>query len=301
MNQIIEDIYISKVNYSRFANWNNTTTGNVTTVGTNGGPSYYCTYDQSGNVWEIINILEKNNVLLRGGSWSCGNQYSISSSYRQKYCIYKTNLDVGIRLCSSVEHSFSDWSFVDNANNPADDELFGSYGSVAYDYYIQKYPVTNEQYTTFLNSVDTIGSNSKRLYSPATYTALQGGIGYISSNDVGSKYFVKNNMGDKPVIYMDWFKAARLSNWIHNGASAGDDTETGVYDLISGNPSVDKSLSATCWIPTEDEWYKAAFYDPTKRQSAGGYWKYATRNDITPDKVYEIDIYGNGPCQIGCS
>ena len=44
-------------NYLRLANWNSSTTGNVTTVGSNGGPSSYGTYDQSGNVneWNDLN------------------------------------------------------------------------------------------------------------------------------------------------------------------------------------------------------------------------------------------------------
>ena len=298
MNKIIEDIYISKVNYSRTANWNNSTTGNVTTVGTNGGPSYYCTYDQSGNVWEIINILDKNYVLLRGGSWSCGNQYAISCSYRQKYHIYKSNLDIGIRLCSSVVNDFSEWVRISDVNNPADDELFGSYGAVDYVFYIQKYPTTNGDYVLFLNTADPTGNNQYNLYSPLMATETQGGIVYISSNSIGNKYVVKNYMANKPVIYIDWFKSSRLCNWTHNGANNSASTENGVYNL--NDPSIDKNVASTCWIPTENEWYKAAYYDPTKSNGAGGYWKYATKNDITPDVVSEIDIYGNGPCNISC-
>jgi len=35
-------------------------------------------------------------------------------------------------------------------------------------------------------------------------------------------------------------------------------------------------------LPSVDEWYKAAYYDPTK-DSVGGYWKYATRSDALPN------------------
>ena len=304
MNKIIEDIYVSKANYSRAANWNNTVTGNVTTVGTNGGPSHYCTYDQSGNVWEIINILDKNHVLLRGGSWGCNNQYSISSSYRKKHSIYRSSLDIGIRLCSTINHSFSNWVNILHIYNPADDELFGAYGSVGYAFYIQKYPTTNEEYTAFLNSVDATGTNLYNLYSPMMTTQVQGGIFYVSTNSTGNKYVTKNYMNNKPVIYIDWFKAARMCNWIHNGCADNyfsNITEVGVYDLTINNPSIDKNIDSSCWIPTENEWYKAAFYDPSKSDGAGGYWKYATKNDITPDILSEIDIYGNGPCNISCT
>lgn len=35
---------------------------------------------------------------------------------------------------------------------------------------------------------------------------------------------------------------------------------------------------AAFWLPTEDEWYKAAYYDPTKG-GGGGYWLYPTQNN----------------------
>jgi hypothetical protein len=37
------------------------------------------------------------------------------------------------------------------------------------------------------------------------------------------------------------------------------------------------------FLPTENEWYKAAYYDPTKG-GTGGYWLYAVRADeVTAD------------------
>lgn len=296
----IEDQYISQVNYDGYANWNGTTKGNVTTVGTNGAPSYYCTYDQSGNVWELIDINKNTNALIRGGGWSCSDLYTISSSYRKEISIYENDLDYGIRLCASVPHSFSEWSYITDINNLEDDAIFGGYGKVAYNFYIQKYPTTNNEYKTFLNTVDPSGLNTYRLYSPLMMIEKQGGITYNSSRDIGDKYGIKTNMGDKPVVCMDWFRAARLANWIHNGFASGSSTEIGVYNLFN-NSLISKNTSnnIVCWIPKEDEWYKAAFYDPTKISNK--YWKYATRNDMTPKPVSKIDVYGNGPCKVICS
>lgn len=296
----IEDQYISQVNYDGQSNWNSTNRGNVTTVGTNGAPSYYCTYDQSGNVWELIDIDGKNNCLIRGGSWSCGDLYTISSSYRKEISIYENDLDYGIRLCSSMVHEFSEWSYVSDPNNIIDESVLGGYGKVDHDFYIQKYPTTNNEYKLFLNSVDPCGLNEHRLYSPLMFIETQGGIKYNSSNAYGNKYDVKSSMGDKPVVCIDWFRAARLTNWIHNGATSESDTESGVYNL-SGNIFLNKDTNNlyTCWIPKEDEWYKAAFYDPSK--TSNKYWKYATRNDMTPNPTKNIDNSGNGPCKISCS
>ena len=39
------------------------------------------------------------------------------------------------------------------------------------------------------------------------------------------------------------------------------------------------------WIPSEDEWYKAAYYDPTLN-GTGGYWFYPTRSNTAPGNDY---------------
>lgn len=295
----IEDEYISQVNYDGYANWNGTSKGNVTTVGTNGASSYYCTYDQSGNVWELIDINSNINVLIRGGSWSCGDLYTTSSSYRKQISIYEHDLDYGVRLCASSPNVFSQWSHIIDPNNTEDDALFGGYGRVDYDFYIQKYPITNDEYKTFLNIVDPCGLNRYRLYSPLMTVEIQGGIKYISSNEYGQKYDTKTNMENKPAICIDWFRATRLANWLHNGGNSSSDTESGVYSL-SDNIFLGRSEgSKSCWVPTENEWYKAAYYDPSKI-GMSKYWKYATRNDITPSAVSKVDNKGNGPCKVSC-
>ena len=39
---------------------------------------------------------------------------------------------------------------------------------------------------------------------------------------------------------------------------------------------------ARYWIPTENEWYKAAYYNPTLNGGSGGYYNWATQSDSTP-------------------
>jgi hypothetical protein len=48
---------------------------------------------------------------------------------------------------------------------------------------------------------------------------------------------------------------------------------------------------AAFWLPSVDEWYKAAYYDPNKG-SEGGYWKYATGSDSVPTPVKEGTLSG---------
>ena len=43
-----------------------------------------------------------------------------------------------------------------------------------------------------------------------------------------------------------------------------------------------RNKDAVYFLPSIDEFYKAAYYDPQKNNGAGGYWKYATASDTTP-------------------
>jgi autotransporter-associated beta strand protein len=45
-----------------------------------------------------------------------------------------------------------------------------------------------------------------------------------------------------------------------------------------------RANGATVFLPSEDEYYKAAYYDPTK-SGTGGYWQYGTQSDTAPSSV----------------
>lgn len=45
------------------------------------------------------------------------------------------------------------------------------------------------------------------------------------------------------------------------------------------NSSVTRNGGANWVVASENEWYKAAYYDPTKNGGAGGYWLHATQSD----------------------
>jgi len=170
---------------------------------------------------------------------------------------------------------------IGNAGNANDTT---GYGGVAYKYEIGKYDVTIGQYTTFLNAVDPGGTNPYSLYNPSMGTDLNiAGISFTSGAASGSKYAVMSGSGNRPITYVSWFDAARFANWMQNGQGSGS-TETGAYTLVGGQTSGTapaKNGGATFWIPTENEWYKAAYYDPTKG-GTGGYWAFATQSDADP-------------------
>ena len=177
-----------------------------------------------------------------------------------------------------------DWVTVGDPGNTAD--TTGSpnpAGAVATSFQIMKYEWTNSQYTDFLNSVAVTDTYS--LYNANMGSNARGGI--TQSGASGSyTYAAKSDMGDKPVNYVSWFDAARVSNWLMNGGTSSSSTETGAYTLVGGQTSGTapaRNSGATFYIPTEDQWYKAAYYKGGSTNA--GYWDYATQSDAAPTAV----------------
>ena len=173
-----------------------------------------------------------------------------------------------------------DYVSVGHAGNAADST---GYGAVTYAYQIGKYEVTNDQYGEFLNAVDPGGANANGVYNISMGSDLRGGITYTAGAANGAKYTIRTSMGDKPVIYVSWYDAARFTNWLGNGQGAGS-TETGAYTLSAITGIITKNVGATVYLPSENEWYKAAYYDPTTGPTGPGdnYWLYATQSDSAP-------------------
>ncbi|MGQ9648655.1 MAG: SUMF1/EgtB/PvdO family nonheme iron enzyme [Phycisphaerae bacterium] len=193
---------------------------------------------------------------------------------------------------------------VGNAGNAADSRY--GYGSVGYTYNIGKYEVTASQYTEFLNAVaktDTYG-----LYDPNMWTNGYGCKIERSGSSGSYTYSVARDWADRPVNYVSWGDAARFANWLHNGQPTGPQdlstTEDGAY-YLNGATSSDALLAVTRktdwkWaIPTEDEWYKAAYH---KNDGAtGNYFDYPTSSNTAPsnqlsdpDSVNNATYYNNG-------
>jgi formylglycine-generating enzyme required for sulfatase activity len=188
------------------------------------------------------------------------------------------------------------WVTVGDPNNAADTT---NRGAVSDSFQIMKYEFTNQQYTNFLNSVDAGGINPNSVYNVDMGNDIRGGISFTSGAASGSKYAVKSNMGDKPVNYVSWFDAARVANWYRNGATSLSNTEDGAYTLVNGQTTGTapaRNNGATFYIPTEDQWYKAAYYKGGS--TSAGYWDYATRSDTAPTAV-TADTTGIGSASTG--
>jgi len=183
------------------------------------------------------------------------------------------------------------WVTVGDPGNAGETQLYPTpppsgtlltFGSVATTYQIMKYEFTNQQYADFLNSVAKTDTYS--LYNANMGTDARGGITRSGASGTFS-YSVKQYMGDKPVNYVSWFDAARVSNWYQNGATSSSSTETGAYTLGGGTSGATPAVNAGAkfFIPTEDMWYKAAYYKGGSTNA--GYWTYATQSDTLPSTV----------------
>ena len=168
---------------------------------------------------------------------------------------------------------------VGDAGNAADTT---TYGAVADVFAIGKYEVTIGQYTSFLNAVAATDTYS--LYNPSMATNLN--IAGITQAGISGSYsYSVIGSGSRPISYVSWFDAARFANWMNNGATVGASTETGAYTLNGATSGVNftKNAGATWWIPSEDEWYKAAYYKGGGTNA--GYWVYPTQSDSAPGNV----------------
>jgi autotransporter-associated beta strand protein len=181
------------------------------------------------------------------------------------------------------------------------------YGGVNYEYQIGKYEVTIGQYTAFLNAVgrsDPYGLyNADMAYYPSTNGISRGGVSggytYTAIGPDGLRPFGATSVGNRPISWVNWFDAARFANWLSNGCPVGPcdstTTEDGVYSLggvkdggtISSRNSINPNtgFAPAYFVPTENEWYKAAYFDPKLNGGTGGYWRYPTRSNDAPGNI----------------
>ena len=200
---------------------------------------------------------------------------------------------------------------VGNPGNANDTEGEG-YGAVGYEFHIGKYEVTAGQYTEFLNAVaatDTYGLYNWQMWEPLSPEWEDYGCQIERHGTPSSySYSIAADWADRPVNYVSWGDAARFANWLHNGqptdAQDLSTTEDGSYFLNGATSdaallAVVRESDATWVIPSEDEWYKAAYHKNDGATS--NYYDYPTSsdsppsNDITdPDAGNNATFYDSG-------
>jgi sulfatase modifying factor 1 len=100
---------------------------------------------------------------------------------------------------------------------------------------------------------------------------------------------------NKPATSLSWFEAATFVNWLNTSTEA-----TPAYKFDAGGNfqlwapgdsgydpnNLFRNTQARYFLPTDNEWYKAAFYDP----SINDYWNFPTASDSAPTPV----AFGSG-------
>jgi sulfatase modifying factor 1 len=207
-------------------------------------------------------------------------------------------LSLAMCLLVGVEGARADWIDVDNAGNAPDTRYGGSYGAVAYPYRISEFEVTNRQWIDFLSAVAS-QSDPHGLYN----TNMAGTYGGIDRTGSGPYTYAAKGGDtawlDRPVNYVSWYDALRYCNWLSSGQ-----TESGVYTFTDETtvslPDHSTLTGDVVFLPTEDEWYKAAYHDKSAGLAAG-YFDYPTgtntvpSNDLTdPDPGNNANFYDSG-------
>lgn len=122
-----------------------------------------------------------------------------------------------------------------------------------------------------------------------------------------------NRGTDKPVTDVDWFEATRFVNWLNTSSGshlAYKYDENGNFQLWEpGDPGYDpnnlfRNKLARYFLPGADEWYKAAYYNP----SGGDYFNFATGSNTAPTSVvsgtalgtavYDLPSLSSGPADV---
>ncbi len=171
-----------------------------------------------------------------------------------------------------------DFVAVGDAGNPADSGTTGSsfspYGAVSYDFRMGTTEISRES---------------------VTKANVGGNLG-ISLTSV--PFFQRGNAGPDPAMGVSWNEAARFVNYLNTstGATAaykfalqpGDTGYSATADIELWNSNdvgfdptnAFRNLNATYFLPSENEWYKAAYYGGT----GSTYFDYAG-SDVVPTSV----------------
>ncbi len=179
-------------------------------------------------------------------------------------------------------------------NGVSGDRAIGR-GSVGYEYKIGRFEVTTSQWVDFFNAAyDRPSTDWLPHLSPPGHW---GAVSTTATTPTGRRWAVPAGNEMIPVGNISWRMAAMYCNWLHNDQSSDRsaflngayDVSTFTYtpagrfrDQLTHNPD------AKFWVPTWDEWLKAAHYDPNKPGAAEGgtgasqWWQYSTTSETAP-------------------
>ncbi|MFZ4081382.1 MAG: formylglycine-generating enzyme family protein [Pirellula sp.] len=190
----------------------------------------------------------------------------------------------GIVNFGSGGNTFSmEFKTIGNPNNTADTTgLPNPAGAVGYTYDIGKFEVSRAMVTAYNANpgVVQITLDSMPLVNGGPRAAM-------------------------PAAGISWNEAARFVNWLNTQkgfapaykfTTNGSNDNIALWDSTANPLDFDasnryRSKRANFFLPSLNEWYKAAYYDPNKSGGAG-YWDYATGSDSAPAQTSGSQVQG---------
>jgi sulfatase modifying factor 1 len=176
-----------------------------------------------------------------------------------------------------------DFVTIGNAGNAGDTVVMTTdgttgYGTVGYNYRIGKYEVTNTQWNAFTAAAGTPTGNDGGYSNSAYFTGVQ-----------------------QPTNNVSWYEAAQFCNYLTTG-----DKSKGAYQFSgnNANPSnflgINRDAAISSYgivyvIPTEDEWYKAAYFKP----NGSGYSPLANGTGNDPINGVNSNYNSDQPWNVG--
>jgi sulfatase modifying factor 1 len=173
---------------------------------------------------------------------------------------------VNLASADNIQGIDIDFVNIGNAGNAADTQVMSTdgttgYGAVSSNYRIGKYEVTNAQWNAFTAAAGAPTGNDGGYSNSAYFTGAQ-----------------------QPTNMVSWYEALQFCNYLTSGDKSkgayqfsGNNTNPGSFLGIDRVSSI-STYGTTYVIPTEDEWYKAAYFKP----DASGYSLYANGTDTAP-------------------
>lgn len=194
--------------------------------------------------------------------------------------IAKAQADVAVSFGSGGNQFTIDFVTIGNPGNPADTTGEPtSAGAVPYVYNIGKYEVSRD-------AVEKANAEGNLRIFLSDMSFVTGGA-----------------RPDMPATQVSWNAAARFVNYLNTSQGYSPAYK---FNVQPGDPGYDANANLVLWeasdpgynannpfrnsqshyfLPSVDEWYKAAFYDPNANGGTGGYWDYATGSNTAPSPV----------------
>jgi formylglycine-generating enzyme required for sulfatase activity len=177
----------------------------------------------------------------------------------------------GLALADTIHGINIDFVTIGHAGNAADTGGSVGRGAVGYNYRIGKYELTNAQWNAFTAAAGAPRGNDNAYGDSSHWSGDQ-----------------------RPTNSVSWYEAAQFCNYLTSG-----DKSKGAYRFSGNNANagsflgIDRDAAKATYstlyvIPTENEWYKAAYYKP----DGSGYSLYANVTNTIPTADNGWNFYG---------